>query len=217
VVSANTDGVVIKCPKSRYAELQARIAWWESLTAFKTEETRYKAIYSRDVNNYIAHKDDGKCKVKGTYSERGSAGNSVLSKNPENLICSDAVMALISKGTPIEETIRGCTDIRRFVTIRNVTGGARKSDAYLGKVIRWYYSTKMKGEINRATKGDKVPNSDGARPLMEIPAIFPVDVDYARYIEAARKMLFDIGYEKGRYKALTGDFGPLFYEEDEAA
>jgi hypothetical protein len=35
---------------------------------------------------------------------------------------------------------------------------------YLGKVIRWYYSTEMQGEINRATKGDKIPNTDRSRP-----------------------------------------------------
>src|ERR1019366_1989440 len=171
VVSANTDGVLIACPRSRYAELQARVAWWESLTSFKTEETRYKAVYARDVNNYLAIKEttgdptakslDERLgvKAKGCYGERGSAGNSVLAKNPEALICNDAVMQLMVNGTPIEQTIRACKDIRRFVCVRRVTGGARKSNEYLGKVIRWYYSTEMQGEINRATKGDKVPNS----------------------------------------------------------
>jgi len=208
VVSANTDGVVIQCPQERYSELLERIAWWEQLTGFTTEESRYKAIYSRDVNNYIAHKEDGKCKVKGTYGERGSAGNSVLSKNPENLICNDAALALIEKGTPVEETIRGSKDIRRFVTIRNVTGGARKSEVYLGKTIRWYYSTEMKGEINRAVTGAKVPNTDCARPLMELPAEFPSDVDYDRYIASAMEILYDIGHTERPAKVFY--LGPLF-------
>jgi DNA polymerase elongation subunit (family B) len=222
VISANTDGVLIKCPKARAGELQERIEWWEKLTGFQTEETRYKAVYARDVNNYIAVKEkvgdaDAKflderlgVKVKGCYGERGSAGDSVLAKNPETLICNDAVMELLRNGKPLEETIRACKDIRRFVAIRNVTGGARKSDAYLGKVIRWYYSTEMKGEINRALKGDKVPKSDRARPLMELPAEFPSDVDYDRYIETATSMLHDIGYFVGAYKASTGELGPLF-------
>lgn len=223
VISANTDGVLIKCPKERYSELQERVQWWERLTGFETEEARYKAVYSRDVNNYIAVKDEGGkasakyldeqlgCKVKGTFCERGSAGDSVLSKNAENLICKDAVMNLLVEGIPIEETIYGCKDIRRFVTIRNVTGGARKSDTYLAKVIRWYYSTEMRGEINRATKGDKVPNSDGARPLMELPDTLPPDVDYARYIAEAREILFDIGYTVRPLKPGTaGHIGLLF-------
>lgn len=229
VVSANTDGVLIKCPKDRYDDLQARIAWWQALTFFETEETRYKGVYSRDVNNYLAVKEGGGdpkakflderlgIKVKGCYCERGSAGDSVLSKNPEVLICSDAVMELLRNGTPIEQTIRACKDIRRFVTIRKVTGGARKSEQYLGKVIRWYYSTEMKGEINRATKGDKIPNSDGARPLMELPNEFPTDVNYDRYIDAAVETLHDIGYYQGLSKASKRCLGPLFEEDGQEA
>jgi DNA polymerase elongation subunit (family B) len=228
VVSANTDGVLIKCPRSRYDDLQARIRWWEALTFFETEETLYKDVYSRDVNNYLAVKEKGDpkakflderlgIKAKGCYGERGSAGNSVLSKNPEVLICNDAVMELIATGKPIEQTIRECKDIRRFVTIRKVTGGARKSEQYLGKVIRWYYSTEMKGEINRATKGDKIPNSDGARPLMELPNEFPTDIDYNRYIDASIETLHDIGYYTGLSKASKRCLGGLFEEDGQEA
>lgn len=213
VVSANTDGVLIKCPKARYSELEDRVKWWEALTAFETEETRYKGLWAADVNNYFALKDEGGFKVKGRYAERGSAGNSVLSKNPENLICSDAILALIEKGTPIETTIRECKDIRRFITLRRVTGGARKSETYLGKVIRWYYSTEMQGEINRATKGDKIPNSDRARPLMQLPSEFPTDIDYERYIEATNEMLYYIGYYEGNVKSTKRCLGPLFEDD----
>ena len=229
VISANTDGVLIKCPTEQHQELAERIAWWERLTGYETEETRYKAVYSRDVNNYLAIKEDKGdpkakfldeqlgIKAKGCYSERGSAGNSVLSKNPEVLICNDAVMQLIANGTPIEKTIRDCKDIRRFVTIRNVTGGARKSEVYLGKVIRWYYSTEMQGEINRATKGDKIPNTDHARPLMELPRELPTDIDYERYIDMAIETLFDIGYYSGLHKAAKRCTAPLFIEDGQDA
>ena len=54
VVSANTDGVIVKCPKVRQTELNAVISKWETDTGFETEETRYTAIFSRDVNNYFA-------------------------------------------------------------------------------------------------------------------------------------------------------------------
>jgi DNA polymerase elongation subunit (family B) len=110
VVSANTDGFVTKIPKVRRAEFDAIVRAWEAATGFETEATKYAALYSRDVNNYIAVKDGGSCKAKGTYSERGSALNSALSKNPEALICSDAVQAFLSNGTPIEQTINECCD-----------------------------------------------------------------------------------------------------------
>ncbi len=197
VVSANTDGIVINCPKDRYDDLQAIVKLWEQKTGFDTEETRYRAIYSRDVNNYIAVKDDGECKTKGTYSERGSAQNSAMSKNPEGLICSDAVQAFLSKGIDVEDTIRACNDLRRFVTVRNVRGGAHKDGWFLGKVVRWYYARGVTGEINYVLSGNKVPNSEGAKPLMEW-IDFPDDIDYDYYIRRAYGMLQDIGYYGNR-------------------
>lgn len=193
VISANTDGVIIKCPKSRYDELEQRIKLWEQITSFETEETRYTAVYSRDVNNYIAIKDDGSVKTKGAYSDKGSAGNSSLSRNPENFICNDAVIKFLTEFTPIADTINTCCDVRKFVTVRNVKGGAVKSGKYLARCVRFYYSTEMQGEINYKLSGNKVPNSEGARPLMELPTEVPYDLDYAKYIAIANDILIDIG------------------------
>jgi len=197
VISANTDGVVINCPATMEDTLNTTIKQWEKLTGFETEETRYKAIYSRDVNNYIAikEKSEDEPKVKGSYSERGSSGDTILSKNPETLICNDAAIGFLWKGTPVEETIRNCNDVRRFITVRNVRGGAAKSGKYLGKTIRWYYSTKMRGTIRYVTSGNKVPNSDGAMPLMELPDKneLPEDIDYERYIRIANEILAEVG------------------------
>ena len=43
----------------------------------------------------------------------------------------------------------------------------------------------------------KVPKTDGSRPLMELPDDYslPADIDYARYIEAAREILRDVGFQ----------------------
>lgn len=202
VASGNTDGIVILCPVSRYAELEAVVKLWEQETGFVTEETRYRELYSRDVNNYIAVKEDGSCKTKGVYCEKGSAQNSVLSKNPETLICSDAIQNLLTKNIPIEQTIKDCKDIRRFVSVRTVKGGAVKDGKYLGKAIRWYYAIGMVGAINYVESGNKVPKSDGAKPLMQLPERFPDDIDYRYYIKETEEMLYDIGY-KQRSKSLN--------------
>ena len=71
----------------------------------------------------------------------------------------------------------------------------------------------MKGEINRATKGDKIPNTDCARPLMELPSELPTDIDYERYIDATIETLHDIGYYTGLSKASKRCLGPLFQED----
>ena len=198
VISANTDGIVVACPRHRYDDMVKLFQLWEQHTGLETEETEYAALYSRDVNNYIAVKLDGKTKTKGVYCERGSAHNSVLSKNPEVLICSDAAQAFVSKGTPVAETIYACKDIRRFVSVRVVSGGGVKVwDAdhteYLGKTVRWYYAKDVTGEIVYAKNGNKVPRSDGAKPCMELPKEFPNDIDYEWYIAFATRQLIEIG------------------------
>lgn len=194
VCSANTDGLLIRCHKDKRAFMLAVIEQWEKETGFATEETSYLGYFARDVNNYIGVKAKGGVKLKGVYSEKGSAGDSVLSKNPESLICADAVVAFLTQGIPIAQTVWNCRDIRRFLTVRHVTGGAVKDGQYLGKAIRFYYSTAVAGEIIYASTGNKVPNSDGARPCMELPQLLPDDVDFARYEREALAILVEIGY-----------------------
>jgi hypothetical protein len=214
VVSANTDGIVIKCPKHRYKDLETVIMVWENLTGFSTEETRYEGIFSRDVNNYIAvkteyHVDEatkevvwhdgvrGELKTKGVYCERGSAQNSVLSKNPEAYICSMAVQEFLAKNVPVADTIVNCKDVKRFVSVRTVKGGGEKDGIYLGKAIRWYYAQDERGTINYVVSGNKVPKSEGAKPLMIMPpGHIPNDIDYDHYVNMANEILFDIGYFK---------------------
>ena len=206
VVSGNTDGIISKYHKDRNDEVRAVIKNWENITNFKTEETRYSAVYSRDVNSYIAVKVEGGdpsskflderlgCKTKGTFSERGSALNSILSKNPEHIVCVDAVLEFIVNGKSIEQTIKDCKDIRRFVCVKNVRGGGQKNGIYLGKVVRWYYAKGESGYISYILSGNKVANTDGAKPLMDLPAEIPTDLNYDWYINKAVELLYDCGY-----------------------
>jgi len=187
VVSANTDGIVIKCPHGERDALNLIVQKWEKHTGLKTEETVYRALYSRDVNNYIAVKEDGKAKAKGVY------GPVSLSKNPQTPICAEAVIAYLTKDVPVDHTVRDCRDISKFIALRTVTGGAIKDDLPLGKAIRWYYAEGEKGAIHYATNGNTVPRSNGAKPLMDLPEHFPADVDYDWYIKECEEMLMAIG------------------------
>ena len=190
VVSANTDGIVIKCPKDK-APLMEFIVWeWETATGFDTESTYYRAIYLRDVNNYIAIKTGTGVKLKGAYAPPS------LQKNPTNEICSAAVVKHLRDGTPIEETIRGCRDVTKFVNVRQVNGGAMKGDQFLGKVVRWYYAGEP-GTINYKLNGYTVPRTEGAKPLMDLPDELPQDVDFGWYIAEANSILNDIGATQG--------------------
>lgn len=126
VVSANTDGIVVKCHKSKLATRDAILEHWQEVTRFVLEKTLYRCLASKDVNNYFAAKlpgtynpeKDDPVKRKGLYAKPG------LSKNPTTPICADAVAMFLAHGAPIEQTIRNCKDVQQFVSVRNVRGGA---------------------------------------------------------------------------------------------
>lgn len=239
VVSANTDGVVTRCPKYLRKKKDQIIREWEAKTGFIMESSPYRSIYSRDVNNYIAIKTDGTAKRKGAYAKPG------LSKNPTVNICNEAVVEFLTKGTPVEETIEWCQDIRQFVSIKKVDGGgvqggesfvddwvrrderhwvrqawidAGESDIwlenkkvklvtkrpppvavqvdpeYLGKAVRFYYSTNSPGPIRRAKNGAIVGDSTGSLALMTLPDEMPTDIDYDWYINKAHRILREVAY-----------------------
>ncbi len=187
VVSANTDGIVIYCHKRNQAALFSIIAAWEETTGFNTEETAYTALYSRDINNYVAFKPSGSYKAKGAYAD------AELSKTPTAQVCVQAVVDHLQLDIPIETTIRSCQDTRMFVSVRSVTGGAVKGDTYLGKAVRWYYALGETGSINYKKNGNKVAMTDGAKPLMLLPAKPPKDIDRQWYITKAYAILADLG------------------------
>lgn len=215
VASANTDGVVILCPREMTAGLDGDrflpsriknvVEQWEKDTGFQLEAVEYQSLYNLSVNTYIAVKPGGKVKRKGTLSNpwRDTDIRGMLMKNPNAVVCSDAVVELIVNGTPIEDTVRGCTDVRDFVSVVKVQGGATWRGDYLGKTVRYYWA-KGGEEIfykdPHPTTGNfkKVSRTDGCRPIMQLPDDFtnlPADIDYDRYIHEAREILLDIGYD----------------------
>lgn len=122
VISANTDGIVINCPREKLQTSEYLISEWEKRTGLEMETEDYVAIYARDVNNYFAIKTPDDIKRKGEYAKAGL----VEKKNPDVEICADAVAEFLAKGTPILYTIAASLDIRKFVAIQKVNGGGIK-------------------------------------------------------------------------------------------
>lgn len=208
VISANTDGIVLRIPRALEQLVNDTVKWWEKATGLEMEESRYKSIHSRDVNNYIAITDKGKVKRKGVFAPAGLLEN----KHPSKTICAEAVVAYLKDGTPIERTIVECDDIRQFIVVRNVSGGGEyvwniqsewiesadgrrePKRTYLGKAVRWYHSTlSVAGHIEYKNNGNLVAGSTKCRAAMELPETLPNDIDYAHYIRVAMEMLADIG------------------------
>lgn len=215
VVSGNTDGVVFKLPRDDFEGIEkdrllggplAEITGdWEKATGFDLEFNEYAALYNQSVNSYFAIKANGGHKRKGPLANPWSsdpADNDLrgqLMKNPQMTICSDAALARIKHGTPLRDTIFGCRDIRQFITVIKVTKGATWRGKYLGKTIRYYWSTDgeavYEDKPNEGTGNyKKVPKTDGARELMRLPDDFPDDIDYERYVEEADRILHELGF-----------------------
>ena len=229
VVSANTDGIVMDCERTRQGDLAHIVSQWERRTDLVTEETQYKVLASRDVNSYFAVKlkqdpdtkewtdeldtvadsrymDERlgvKSKGAGTYCERGSARNSPLSKNPEYLVLNDALAAFLAQGKRIEETIGECKDIRRFIAVKNVRGGGHQDGEYLGKVVRWYQAKGQFSAINYTQSGNQVGGTEGAKPLMELPDDIPADLNRAWYVAKAYETLDKLGWHGNKTEQLS--------------
>lgn len=197
VKSANTDGIVLKCPRNLETVANEVIKRWEQATGFDTEETRYRMLASRDVNSYIAIKEGGGVKLKGAYAEPEPVASSWPS--PHNQICVTAVCDFLEHGIPIEMTIKGCGDIRQFVEVRNVTGGATWRGEYLGRAVRWYKSTAgdpiFYKKENKTGGHNRVAGTDGGRPLMLMDGTIPDDIDIEAYVAEAGGILADVGYK----------------------
>jgi len=187
VKSANTDGIVILCKRDNVQQIRDTVSLFELTTIFNMEYTEYRALYSINVNNYLAVKPDGKVKGKGQFAIGG------LAKNPTNTISVKAAIAYLTQQTPIHDTILQCQDIRDFVTLRTVKGGAVKDGQAIGKSIRWYHSTSTMTAIHYASNNNKVPKSDGAKPVMNYPDNLPTDVDYQFYIQEAKNIIKSTG------------------------
>lgn len=190
VKSANTDGIVVLCPKEKERQMELAAFEWMLDTSYELERTDYRSISSRDVNNYLAVKTDGEAKGKGVFASPG------LQKNPDMIIVSKAVSEFLANGTAIEQTVMGCQDIRDFVTVRQVKGGAVFEGEELGKAVRFYHSKTVDPDtcIHYVKNGNRVPKSGGCRPAMDLSYADLSDVDRDYYITEAKKLLKEVGY-----------------------
>lgn len=136
IESANTDGIMVSYDRAVRNKVLGKVQVNAKRTRFDYEETPYRNVAMKDVNNYLAVPDtrqavmieNGKIvkykhklgvKRKGLYAEAGVHEN----KNPTMQVCSDAVAAYLSEGYEIEDWVNAETDIRKFLEIRNVSGG----------------------------------------------------------------------------------------------
>ena len=185
VLSTNTDGITVKVKKDKYDFFRQIVKNWEDKVNFKTEEVKYKSLHNQSVNSYIAIKEDGTLKCKGLF------GSDDISRNPAIKICKEAIFSYLLDKRKVEDTIMNAKqDPSNFIMVRKCAKGGYWKGEYLGKVVRWYWSTQ--GEPITNPKGDKVANTDDAFPIMNIEDKI-ADIHYDKYIAKTYELLESIG------------------------
>lgn len=140
IVQVNTDGVMFVAKKNIECELQESVTELESLTKLSFEADRYEAFYQYAVNDYFGiidgysqSKNPKLIERKGMFITETSLG-----KGLTPVIIPEAVIAYFVDNKPIEQTIRECKDIRKFVMGQRV-----------GKKFKVEYNDKQIQRINR--------------------------------------------------------------------
>lgn len=110
IVQANTDGLFVLLKKDVYSKVNNVCREWEQLTRLTLEEERFKAMYQYAINDYFAITEDDKVKEKGMFITTVKLGKGLTPK-----IIPKAVINFFKNGVLVEETIKGCKDIRDFL------------------------------------------------------------------------------------------------------
>ena len=150
VISANTDGIVIKLPKDKFEVYKDITDRWNKFNKMGADYEEYKEIVSRDINNYFDIQTDNSIEFKGALDPKQYIKD--LKKGYDMPIVAKAVFEYFVNNTPIMETLHNHTDILDFCKTQNV---GKQFDVVYDKVengklktivsqrhVRFYVSTK---------------------------------------------------------------------------
>ena len=117
IIQANTDGLFLICKKDKYEDYQKACKEWEKLTKLELEEDRFEAMYQYAINDYIAVKEGyHKTKDKKLIKTKGMFITEILlGKGLSPKIIPEAIINYFVDNIPVEETIKDCRDIRKFL------------------------------------------------------------------------------------------------------
>ena len=117
IVQANTDGLFVLLKKDSYQQVNTICRNWEQLTKLTLEEERFEAMYQYAINDYIAVREGYKetknpdlIKTKGMFITKVLLGKGLSAK-----IIPEAIIKYFVDGIPVEQTIKECEDIRKFL------------------------------------------------------------------------------------------------------
>lgn len=117
IIQANTDGLFVLLKKDNYQQVNTICRNWEQLTKLTLEEERFEAMYQYAINDYIAVREGYKetknpnlIKTKGMFITEVLLGKGLSAK-----IIPEAIIKYFVDSTPVEQTIKECKDIKKFL------------------------------------------------------------------------------------------------------
>ena len=201
LLNLNTDGLMYSIDKSEVHIVDDIASAWEQQTGFELETDHIAKVWLKDVNNLLFVDTTGKVKTVGSYLNYGISVKGAWSINNNATIVKKAIIEYFAHGTPVEETILGCTDIFEFQWIAKA--GNKYREAYhivdgrkepVQKVNRIYATNDMRyGKIYKV----KAEN-DSSQQIESLPDHCIIDndnqatieiVDKSWYIELAKKRI----------------------------
>jgi hypothetical protein len=204
VISANTDGIITIVPKNRIELYEELCDEWGQYTHFDLEYTRYAKYIRKDVNNYIAVKEDGSTKAKGEFL---LPEDKSLMQGYDKPIISLALRKHFLKGENIVEFIKNHKDIHDFCIAKKIDKKfqnqyhtIRKGELIIEELqqsIRYYVSTRGGSLYKYNEEEDTFINYCADKTVkifndyIELP-MEEYEIDYKYYIGETMKIINSI-------------------------
>lgn len=118
VVSANTDGIVVKLYKTHKEKFEEIANNWKQLTQLDADSEEYNCYINRDINNYFVQELNGKITYKGALNPYMYSTD--LTKGYDMPIVAQAVVNYFLYNKPILDTLYECQNILDFCKTQNV-------------------------------------------------------------------------------------------------
>ena len=118
VISANTDGIVIKLPRDKFNIYKDITDRWNETNKMGADYETYKEIVTRDVNNYFDIQENGKIEYTGAFDPKQYLKE--LKKGYNMPVVAVAVFNYFVYNKPVMETLREHKDILDFCKTQNV-------------------------------------------------------------------------------------------------
>lgn len=118
VISANTDGIIVKLYKNKEEQFKQITDEWCAFNKMTADSERYKLFITRDINNYLNVQSNNTIEFKGALDPKQYLKD--LKKGYDMPIVAIAVFEYLVNNVPVMTTLRNHKDILDFCKTQNV-------------------------------------------------------------------------------------------------